>query len=587
MGYKADEALLEFVSGEMLKILEEKERAKAERLANLEVKMVTSKNRFGNCEIALNINDKVMNSFLWSLKDDALSFVDSRSSEDKVIISCKPAVLTKLLEKLKEKGINTDAIKVEDNVKPVFNNASGNSLLDLSGYSLPFTPYEFQLKDASEIVAKKRAMIGHEMGCGKTFIAIMVGMSINTKKLVVCPESLRLNWIREIQNVDKTADISLVYSKDKDWKFGDWTVMGYQTATKFSPEILAAGIKCVFIDEAHMCKGVNNYGKPSTKRAEAMIKVTENADYVYLMTGTPMPTRNKDLYNELKMLKCPELEDVPFAAYGKKFCAGYNNGFGWDFSGNSNNKELHDILSPLMTRRLKKDVLPNLKKQRQFVRISGVSREYKAVEKNLYSCEDNETYMGLAMKGRRLLSDLKMDTAVNFADTLVDAGESVVIVSEFNDTIDKLLLHYKDDACVIRGGISDAKKQQAIDDFQSGAKKVCILNTIAGGVGITLTKAHNMVILDYDWTPANMVQVEDRICRTGQTECCNIYYIYNEDALLDNIFMDMITDKSSVIDRVVDDTSNTVNLSAGKKSSGSYLDILKARTNFRKKAQPA
>ena len=40
---------------------------------------------------------------------------------------------------------------------------------------------------------------------------------------------------------------------------------------------------------------------------------------------------------------------------------------------------------------------------------------------------------------------------------------------------------------------------------------------IAGGLGLTLTRAHNMIICDYDWTPSNMVQVEDRICRSGQT----------------------------------------------------------------------
>ena len=106
---------------------------------------------------------------------------------------------------------------------------------------------------------------------------------------------------------------------------------------------------------------------------------------------------------------------------------------------------------------------------------------------------------------------------------------------------------------------------------------------MAAGVGITLTKAHTMVICDYDWTPANMTQVEDRICRTGQGEHCNIFYICHEGAILDQIFLQMITDKSSNIDRVVDAAENTVDLVRMKHSDpagmakNSFLAALKAR----------
>lgn len=427
--------------------------------------------------------------------------------------------------------------------------------------------------------------------CGKTFISALVGMSIPDKKLVICPETLRLNWKRELEQTDGVnngADIKVVYSKDKDPQFGkDWTIMGYKTAVKFAGLIMDEKFNCMFVDEAHKCKAVDNYGKPRSQQAETVMALSESMDYTYLLTGTPMPTRNKDLYNELVMLG--EINpNAPFAfsRFGKKFCDGYNNGYGWNFDGSSNTDELHEILCKYMTRRLKSDVLPNLTKQRLPIVIEApLSKDYRDIEKRLHHMEDGDTYMALAMTGRRHLSKCKADAAIEFADTLLEGDEPVVLVAEFNDTLDKMMEHFGDNACCIRGGMTDAAKQQAVDDFQSGRKKVCCINLIAAGVGITLTKAHNMVICDFDWTPANMTQVEDRICRTGQNEHCNIFYICHEKAILDDIFMEMITDKSENIDKVVDNAENTVDL-VGMKEGGTteapagaaaFIERLKAR----------
>lgn len=427
--------------------------------------------------------------------------------------------------------------------------------------------------------------------CGKTFISALVGMSIPDKKLVICPETLRLNWKRELEQTDGVnngADIKVVYSKDKDPQFGkDWTIMGYKTAVKFAGLIMDEKFNCMFVDEAHKCKAVNNYGTPTSQQAKTVMALSQSMDYTYLLTGTPMPTRNKDLYNELVMLG--EINpNAPFAfsRFGKKFCDGYNNGFGWNFDGSSNTDELHEILCKYMTRRLKSDVLPNLTKQRLPIVIEApLSKDYRDIEKRLHHMEDGDTYMALAMTGRRHLSKCKADAAIEFADTLLEGDEPVVLVAEFNETLDKMMEHFGDNACCIRGGMTDTAKQQAVDDFQSGRKKVCCINLIAAGVGITLTKAHNMVICDFDWTPANMTQVEDRICRTGQNEHCNIFYICHEKAILDDIFMEMITDKSANIDKVVDNAENTVDL-VGMKEGGTtevpagaaaFIERLKAR----------
>jgi hypothetical protein len=92
------------------------------------------------------------------------------------------------------------------------------------------------------------------------------------------------------------------------------------------------------------------------------------------------------------------------------------------------------------------------------------------------------------------------------------------------------------------------------------------MNIVAGGVGVTLTKAYNMIINDFDWTPSALTQAEDRICRGGQTEeYCNIYYLYANGADMDEVFADTLTYKFGTIDTVVD---------GGVGDTIDYIDLL-------------
>ena len=103
------------------------------------------------------------------------------------------------------------------------------------------------------------------------------------------------------------------------------------------------------------------------------------------------------------------------------------------------------------------------------------------------------------------------------------------------------------------GGMTDEQKDKAILEFQEGKPQVMAMNIVAGGVGVTLTKAYNMVINDFDWTPGNLTQAEDRICRGGQVEeYCNIYYLYASGADMDEVFADTLTSKFDTINATID-----------------------------------
>lgn len=536
-------------------------------------------NKYGLYEYEININDRDLVSDFWAFKaKNCLKYVDAKTYSDKIIVSISRDQLNNFTRLLDTYMIDYDIDDIEDGL--FYKNKSNNKLVDLSKLTLPFTPYPYQIEDAEKIIKRKRLLLGHEMGCGKTFISVLVGTSINIPKLVICPESLRLNWYREIKNVTADADVQIQMSNQEPHFGKDWTIIGYASVVKFLEE-LKKNFNCIFVDECHACKAVNNWGNPSSKRAGAVIDLAENAEYCYLLSGTPLPSHNIDLYNILKMLKCESFDfnsKWAFKNFADKFCDPKQTYYGTDYSGNSNSDDLHAILSNIMVRRLKRDVLPDLKKQRQFIPIEPkFKREYYDIERRLYKPDEGDTYMGLAMTGRKMLSNYKIDTAIDLAESLIESGESVVLVTNFIESADNLKAHFKDKCCEIRGGMSDSAKQKSIDDFQSNNVQVCILNMQAGGVGITLTAAHTMIIVDYAWVPSDMIQVEDRICRSGQKESCMIYYVYCINSTLDSTFINMISEKSENIDLVVDNSDNTFNLSEEKEASATFIEVLKER----------
>lgn len=547
-------------------------------------------NEYGHDAYVITSTDKELASDLWKQKDEAVKFVDTKTYPDKTVVYTTKSMLPKLIKYCQDRHMDIHTTRYPLDIVPQSDSAVTSNASPLPSPdslipkvvedclpNIPITPYPYQLEDANKLLTMRRALLGHDMGCGKTIITILVGMHIQEPKIVICPESLRLNWKKEVERMTPDADISVVYSKDLSAHIAkDWTIMGYQTAAKFKDQ-LCVGPSTLIIDEAHNIKAVDNYGKPKSARAKAIMEIAERADRLYLLTGTPMPTRSKDLYNILVMLHA--IKDVPYAfhKFGLQYCRAFQNNFGWNYNGTSNREELHGILSMYMLRRLKKDVLPHLKKQRQFIPVDDPNKEYKAIEKDMMSTEPTLAYLGKAMKGRRLLSRNKIGPAIDLAENFVQAEESVVIVTEFKETLDKIAAHFGNNACTICGDMTDKAKEKAKEDFQSGRKKVCVLNIIAGGLGLTLTRAHNMIICDYDWTPSNMVQVEDRICRSGQTECCNIYYLYCENALLDQAFISMITHKSENVDKVVDNSENTTDLETAKSSNKMYYEYLVAQ----------
>ena len=314
------------------------------------------------------------------------------------------------------------------------------------------------------------------------------------------------------------------------------------------------------------------------------MRLTATAGWVFPTTGTPKTNRNKNLFNILKMIRHPLTRGKwAFRDYGITYCDGQQGNWGWDFDGNSNDSDLHDEIAPCMVRHLKKEVLPNLKKVRRSIPVNVDLREYHAeIDAYLRNRKSTEAeQLARLMRARKILATQKVGETIDFAKEMVAQGEKVVIVTCFTDVVKVLEKAFKGNVVKIVGGMNDTAKDAAVTEFQNGKTQVMVLNIIAGGVGITLTASNNLILNDYDWVPGNIQQVEDRICRGGQTaEYSNIWYITAKGADAEEEFVDMLTYKSDTINNVVDggtgdmiDFRTMVDKAAGKTRSNKVRKI--------------
>lgn len=463
-------------------------------------------------------------------------------------------VLYKELEGLKIKGLDLSQLKPWADLIDGWGKTY--SLIDYTKCPLKFQPYDFQITDATQLLTQKVMLNANDMGCGKTFEQVLVGESIPMSKLVICPPTLRINWKKEILHVNPNANVHIIYSADEFKTVNGWNIIGYNSLDKFQKQLEAEKFQVIMIDEAHYIQAVSNSGTPDSKRAYSVLRLAATANYVYPITGTPKTNRNKNLFNILRSIRHPLSRGKwAFSNYGRVYCDGHNNGWGWDYEGNSNDEELNAQLVPFMIRHLKSEVLPHLKKQRIVTPVEVDLREYHYEISEYLNNRTNKNAEDLArlMRARKILATQKVGESIDFAKNLILEDKKVVIVTCFTEVVKAVEKAFKGNVVKLVGGMSDEAKDKAITEFQQGVPQVMVMNIVAGGVGVTLTKSYNMVINDFDWVPGNLTQAEDRICRGGQTEeYCNIYYLYASGADMDEVFADTLTSKFSTINTTVD-----------------------------------
>ena len=104
----------------------------------------------------------------------------------------------------------------------------------------------------------------------------------------------------------------------------------------------------------------------------------------------------------------------------------------------------------------------------------------------------------------------------------------------------------------IDGKVSGANRQEHIDTFQSDSEcQVMLASIMTMGMGVHLTAASDVFIVDRSWTPAVEEQGEDRLWRIGQKNDVTVWYLVAENTV-DDKMTDLIERKRRIISQIVD-----------------------------------
>ena len=477
--------------------------------------------------------------------------------------------------------------------------------------------FEHQKQGIAFLKEKKKVILADEMGLGKTRQAIIAAQEdcegMTGLKLIICPASLKINWQREIKMVVPDAFVQVIESgKEKQIQPIGWVVINYDMLQKYRSQLIglkeAHWVVAGILDEAHYIKG------KKTIRATTALEIVTGLDRVYCLTGTPVMNRPAEMFNLLRAISHPLGARKSF--YSTRYCGGHiqiiprRNGqilrF-WDESGATRLPELRDLTKDSILRRTKDEVLDlpdkiisveNVKMTNEWKKVYDEAWEnyISWVEahpegKNFENILNAQALVEIG-KLKQVCSIAKIKRIAEDIESAIEQGEKVIVFSQFTNTIKQIAEEAK--KIKIETGMKDGwgknvmqpagvvtltgednmnARQESVDAFQNEDNvKVFVANIKAGGVGLNLTAATQVMFADMDWSPAIHDQATDRAHRIGQNKMVNVRYYVMENTIEEDI-VEILQKKLQTIGQIVDGKAEAEDGTL----AGEFLDRLKKR----------
>ena len=448
--------------------------------------------------------------------------------------------------------------------------------------------FPHQIEGVAFLLGRRRAILADDMGLGKTRQAIVSLRHISPggPHLVVCPASVKRNWAREIELAAPGTPVRVVAGGGPASVVdSEWTIVNYDILSKHVDALGRVPWAGLVFDEAHYLKNhTSARSRLARQLADHAAATATREPVVYLLTGTPLTNRPRDLFVLLQLVG--HSLGRSFLAFAKRYCAAEKGEYGWKTDGASNLDELTVQLHGVMLRRSKDHVLALPPKLRTWLPVDvspGTgAREIRAVVDLLVGRSGRAAdpsdagdagrartqLLALLTRARQQIAVAKVGATSDFVSGAIDQGEKVIVFSCFDEPLQRLTKHFGEAAVLLTGRTPAHKRQALVDRFhQDEAVRVFLANVIAGGVGLNLTAASHVVFNDLDWVPANHWQAEDRAYRIGQTRTVNVTYLIGRNTV-DDFVQTVLETKSALVSAVVDGEALTADL------SGSVLDEL-------------
>ncbi len=407
--------------------------------------------------------------------------------------------------------------------------------------------------------------LADDMGLGKTIqtLALLQKMkeeyeekAIPGTSLIIMPTSLIYNWFSEAKKFTPKLKIMMhtgTYRNKDISKFTDYdVVITTYGITRVDVSLLKDFyFNYIILDES---QNIKNPSSKSFKSVRAL-----KSKHRLILSGTPVENSVSDLWTQLTFLN-PGLLGTQ-AYFNEEYVQAIEKK-----KDEEKSRKLQAIIKPFVLRRTKEQVAEELPPKTEQIIYCDMSEDQASFYEKTKSAYRNDLLSNLedgtsAKKQVQLLQGLtalrqlanhpvminkdytsdsgKFENVVHTLDNVLKGGHKVLIFSQFVKHL-AVFKDYMEQEQIAYAYLDGATKNRGkiVADFQEDSSlKVFLISIKAGGVGLNLTEADYVFILDPWWNPAVEQQAIDRTHRIGQEKKVFIYKFISKDTVEEKILL--------------------------------------------------
>jgi len=433
------------------------------------------------------------------------------------------------------------------------------------------------------------ACLADDMGLGKTVQVIALLLSLKQEQqarataagkagpsLLVVPASLIANWKAELERFAPSLTFAIAHPSESpsgkeelsaaDVENYDLVITTYGMLTR-QEWLRERDWRLAILDEAQAIKNAGTRQARAAKELQAASRIA--------LTGTPVENRLSDLWSVFDFLNPGLLGSAKtFANFVKKMDAAPHPSY----------QPLRALVGPYLLRRLKTDksVIADLPNKTEMKAFCGLSRQQAVLyEQAVRDLEHKlETTDGMQRRGLVLAQLLRLKQICNHPAQLLGQGdydpkhsgkfqrlaalceelaqrqEKVLVFTQFREIAEPLARFlgsvFGRAGLVLHGGTAVGKRRELVECFQrENGPPFFVLSVKAGGTGLNLTAASQVIHFDRWWNPAVEDQATDRAFRIGQKRNVLVHKFICRGTVEERIDA-LIADKSALVRDVVE-----------------------------------
>lgn len=407
------------------------------------------------------------------------------------------------------------------------------------------------------------SLLADDMGLGKTLQVIATLLRFKeedklrkSKALVIVPTSLLTNWRKEIEKFAPSLRAAVYHGQRRSLDVADPDVIitTYGVARSEVDLLKKMEWYCVVIDEAQNIKNPNAEQTKCVKAIPAPVRIA--------MSGTPVENRLSEFWSIM------DFANKGYLGSPKQF----NDQFAKPIQREHDKVQaavFKKITAPFMLRRLKSDKsiisdLPDKIENNQYASLTPEQAAvYQVVVKEnmsqIFTEGEEEKRQGLVLKMITALKQVcnhpyqylkkgskspadsgKVDMLLNILENIYQNGEKTLIFTQYQEMGELLsefiASHFDKEVLFLHGGTSRPRRDEMVELFQNDPfADTFILSLKAGGTGLNLTAASNVIHFDLWWNPAVEAQATDRAYRIGQTKNVMVWRLITQGTFEEKI----------------------------------------------------